>query len=217
LKPGKRCHFSWTIPDLSGLPIQSVGIEIQGKNGVSGTIYLDYLTWGGTPKTVLTRPQFENALWRKAWVDAVDYWDSKFKEPYRLVQNEGRGMIAQGTREWTDYQVKASVLSYLAESFGVAVHVQGLRRYYGLVLSKDGKARLEKVLDEVHVLKEVDFPVQFNVKYEVSLKVSGQRLQGWVDGKLLFDLTDDDHPLEGGAAALLIEEGTLLCEAVEVF
>ncbi len=216
LKPGERCHLSWTIPDLGGLPIQSVGIEIHSTGGASGTLYLDYLTWSGAPKLRLTRPRIENTLWRRAWVDAVDNWDGWFSDSFRLVQNEGMGMIAQGTREWTDYQVKASMLSFLAISFGLAVRVQGLRRYYALLLCKDGKARLVKALDDTHILKEVDFPLQFNTTYDLALKVLGQNLQGWVNGVLLFELVDNDHPLEGGSAALLVEEGTISCEAVEI-
>jgi ADP-ribosylglycohydrolase len=216
LKPGERIHLSWTIPDLGGLPIQSVGIEINGSGGASGTLYLDYLTWSGAPKLLLTRPKIENSFWRRAWVDAVDHWAERYKESFRIAQNDGMGMLAQGTREWTDYSVKASMLSLLATSFGLAVHVQGLRRYYGLLLCKDGKARLVKVVHETNVLKEIDFPVQFNVTYNLALKVQGQNLQGWVNGELLFDLVDNDHPLEGGAAALLIEEGTLACDAVEI-
>ena len=214
--PGERCHLSWTIPDLGGLPIQSVGLEIHGSGGASGTLYLDYLTWSGAPKLLLSRPKIENSLWKRAWVNAVDHWDGWFHESFRLIQDEGLGMVAHGTREWMDYQVKASMLSFLTTSFGVAVRVQGLRRYYALLLCKDGKARLVKALDGTLVLKEVDFPLQFNVKYNLALKVTGQRLQGWVDGALLFDLVDSDRPLEGGAAALLLEEGTVSCEAVEI-
>jgi hypothetical protein len=54
------------------------------------------------------------------------------------------------------------------------------------------------------------------VTYSLTLKVQGQNLQGWVDGKLLFDFADNDQPLEGGAAALLIEEGTLACDTIEI-
>lgn len=215
-QPGERCNLSWTIPDLGGLPIQSVGVEIHGTGGASGTLYLDYLTWSGAPKLVLTRPPFENTFWRRAWVNAVDSWEDRFIESFRLIQNEGTGMIAIGTREWTDYQVRASMLSFLVSSFGLAVRVQGLRRFYALLLGKDGKARFIKALDEMHILKEVDFPLQFNVKYDLTLGVQGQHLQGWVNGVLLFDLVDDDHPLEGGAAALLVEEGTLSSDAVEI-
>ncbi len=216
IKPGERSRLSWSIPDLGGLPIQSVGIEIYGAGGASGTLYLDYLTWSGTPKLLLTRPKIENSLWRRAWVDALDNWDGRRREAFRIVQNEGVGILAQGTREWTNYQVKSSMLSLLATSFGLAARVQGLRRYYALLLCKDGKARLVKVLDDTNILAEADFPTQFNVTYDLALKVQGQNLQGWINGELLFDLIDADRPLEGGAAALLVEEGTLSCQAVEI-
>jgi ADP-ribosylglycohydrolase len=214
--PGERTHLSWTIPDLGGLPIQSVGIEVRGAAGACGTLYLDYLTWSGAPKLLLARPEFENTLWRRAWVNAVDHWEARYSNAFHLTQDEGTGMIAHGTRQWTDYQVQASLSSFLATSFGLAVRMQGLRRYYALLLCKDGKARLVKALDDTQMLKEVDFPLQFNVKYDLALKVTGQRLQGWVDGALLFDLVDSHHPLEGGAAALLLEEGTISCESVEI-
>ena len=96
MKPGQRSQLSWTIPDLGGLPIQSVGIELHGAQGASGTLFLDYLTWSGAPKLLLTRPQIENTFWRRAWVDAVDNRDGKRMQPFRIVQNEGMGMIAQG-------------------------------------------------------------------------------------------------------------------------
>jgi ADP-ribosylglycohydrolase len=214
--PGERYHLSWKIPDLGGLPIQSVGLDLRGTGGTSGTLYLDYLSWSGAPKLLLSRPKIENNLWKRAWVNAVDHWDAWYRLSFRLIQDEGTGMVAHGTRQWTDYQVKAGISSYLATSFGLGARVQGLRRYYALLLCKDGKARLVKALDGVHILKEVDFPLQFNVIYNLALKVAGERLQGWVDGALLFDLVDSDHPLENGAAALLIEEGTISCEAVEI-
>ncbi|MGA2503163.1 MAG: ADP-ribosylglycohydrolase family protein [Anaerolineales bacterium] len=215
-KSGERVHLTWTIPDLGGLPIQSVGIEINGSDGANGTLYLNYLTWSGAPKLVLIRPQIENTMWRRAWVDAVDHWGIGRKEAFRLAQNEGLGMIAQGTREWMDYKVKASMLSYLAVSFGIAVRVQGLRRYYAMLLYRDGKARLVKALDETRILKEIDFPVQLNVNYDLALKVQGQKLQGWINGELFFEFEDYDRSLEGGAGALLVEEGMLSCDRVEI-
>jgi hypothetical protein len=216
LMPGGRTCLAWTIPDLGGLPILSVGIEIRGPEAAAGTLYLDYLTWHGTPKLKLSRPGIQNSLWQRAWVDAVDLWDVKRRDSFRLVQNEGIGVFAQGTREWTDYQVSARVRSTLATSFGLAARVQGLRRYYALLLCKDSKARLVKALDTSRILLEVEFPLQFNINYDLTLKVQGQRLQGLINGNLLFDYTDDDHSLDGGAAALIIEEGVLFCDAVNI-
>ena len=68
-------------------------------------------------------------MWRRAWVDGVDTLESRPAEPYRLIQDEGTGLLIQGTREWRDYEVTAVVTPRLAEAFGLAACVQGRRRY----------------------------------------------------------------------------------------
>ncbi len=112
--------------------------------------------------------------------------------------------------------MKAGVLALLAASFGLVVRFQGLRRYYALLLCREGKAKLVKVLDETSVLKEIEFDFQLNMKYELSLKVERHTLKGWLDGALLLEADDTEAALEGGAAGLLIEEGTLSCNAIEI-
>jgi hypothetical protein len=37
--------------------------------------------------------------------------------------------------------------------------------------------------------------------------VKGNRIKGWVNGEPLFDVTDTDHPLAGGAVGIVCEEG----------
>ncbi len=98
-------------------------------------------------------------MWRKAWVNGVDIFGERWwPDPYRLVQNEGRGLLMQGTCEWIDYQANSTVTIHLAKAAGIAARVQGLRRYYAILLCDDGKARLIKALDGDNVLAEVDFP-----------------------------------------------------------
>jgi hypothetical protein len=93
--------------------------------------------------------------------------------------------------------------------------VQGMRRYYALLLGKNGKARLVRELDGEKVLAEADFPFVPAVTYKLSLLVRGNRLQAGVDGELLFDL-DDEPLLNGGAVALICEEGCMATDGVRV-
>jgi hypothetical protein len=73
-----------------------------------------------------------------------------------------------------------------------------------------------KVLDGDIVLAEKPFEWQVNREYNLRLRVESQRLQGWVDNKLIFDVRDVDQPLTSGAAALVLEEGTMMSDAVVV-
>jgi len=227
LAPGISHEFEWRVGDTGGAPIAEIGVEcsaekpgfsqkpgfLDGK--VNGTLYLDYVTWSGAPDVTLTRPQGEGTLWRRAWVNGVDECPS-WGEPYRLIQNEGRGLLIQGTREWGDYRVSADVTPHMAEAAGVAVRVQGMRRYYALLLCRQGQARLVKALDGDTVLAEADFPWEFGQTHDLSLEAVSTRLRAWIDGRLLFDVNDADRPLTVGAVALVCEEGRTATTVVRV-
>ncbi len=216
LEAGASHEFTWCIGDMEGAPIAEIGVELSAPRRADGTVYLDYVTWDGAPDVVLTRPAAGGTMWRRAWVNGVDQFDPWWPEPYRLVQNEGRGLLIQGTREWTDYRVSADVTPHLVKTAGIAARVQGMRRYYALLLCNDGKVRLIKALDGDTTLAEGDFPWQFGETHELSLQVVENRLQAWADGQLLFTVSDTDRPLASGGVALVCEEGRTATNAVVV-
>jgi len=216
LAPGNNALLAWRIPDTASQPIAQIGIEVATQEPTEGTLYLDYLTWEGEPDVILTTPESGGTVWRRAWANAVDHNMSRLAEPYRITQNSGTGLLIQGTREWQNYRVSAPISISLARTAGIGARVQGLKRYYALLLCNDNKARLVKVLNGSRVLAEVDYAVETFHSYDLSLQVVGNRLQGWIDGQLLLDVEDNHTPLEGGAIALLCEEGTLSIGAVQV-
>lgn len=221
LKPAAEAVFTWAIPDTGGAPVADIGVEISGEGGAAGRVYLDYLTWSGAPKTILRRPDQRGRMWLRAWVNAFDHEERRepadwYPEAYRLIQNAGRGMMMQGTREWENYRVSAPITPHMCQAFGVAACVQGLRRYYALLLRRDAKARLVKVLDGETVLMECDFTWEFGRSYDFSLQTQGNRLIGSIDGNVLFDYEDKRQPLTGGAIGLICEEGRAGCEWVSV-
>jgi hypothetical protein len=218
LPGGKSCEIEWVIPDLAGKPVAEIGIEI----AEAGTVYLDYLTWEGIPQVIFTRPSGSvlpwpgPMIWRKAWVNGVDQWEHRWKESFRIVQNEGRGLISTGTREWTDYQVWAEVTPVLMKSGGIAARVQGMKRFYALLLCNDQKLRLVKVLDGDHVLAETDFSWDVYQPYRLKLQVQGGYLSGWVGDRKILEASDPEQPLTEGGIALVVEEGHLMVDEVNV-
>lgn len=217
LEPGDAQELMWPLTLSEVGPIAKVGIEISSSLASDGTVYLDYLTWDGTPNVSLGRPEFEGIMWRKAWVDGVDNWFYPERaEPFRIVHNEGTGLLMHGTRDWTDYEVNSKVTPHMMKSGGVGARVQGMRRYYGLMLAEDGKAQLVKALDGITVLAEQDVGWKFRGTYDLRLRVTGNRLQGWVDDEQIFDVVDEERPLTGGAVALICEEGRMASHEVVV-
>lgn len=217
LEPGAQQTLTWVVPETEGRPIAEIGLEITPVSGfvAAGSVYLDYLTWDGTPTVRLGKPAKFGKMWSQAWAFGVDDWWPWWPNGIRVMQSEGTGLLIQGTREWTDYQVSGSITPHLSASAGIGARVQGMRRYYGLLLRPGNKACLVKALDGETVLAEANFAWDFDGTHDLKLAVAGNQIKGWVDGELLFDVTDADRPLTGGAVAIIAEEGTL--EAGDIF
>ena len=187
------------------------------------TVYVDTLTWDGIPNVTFSRPSGDGEfpweppqVWRRGWVNGLDLWESWWPEPFRLIQNQGRGLITQGTREWTDYEVAATVIPVLMDQGGIGIRVQGMRRYYALMLCDDNKARFIKALNGDTGLAEAVLPWRYNQEYALRLQAEGTELRAWVNGELLMTAQDEEQPLTGGAAAFVIEQGNMMSNAMTV-
>ena len=199
-------HLS--VPEYAH-PIFEVGIELLSK----GVLHLDCLRWVGMPNVNFSRPAGKGTMWRRAWVAAVDSYSSR-PEPYRLVQNQGTGLLIQGSREWTNYHLEADITPHLARRVGLAGRVQGLRRYYSLVLNEIGELQLNKMLNEETCLKSVPYDWSLGDTLVLSLTFDGDKLTGSVNGSPLIEV--HDQALDCGGIGLLIEEGRTSSQEVRV-
>jgi hypothetical protein len=220
LEPGEAKTLEWTIPDTASSPIAFVGLELSGTHGAKGTVYLDHLAWRGAPSVTFTRPKYKGTMWKRAWVNGLDHQDRLdfldfWPEPFRLIQNVGRGLISQGTKDWQDYEATTRLTPHLCKTGGVAVRTQGLRRYYALLCDQQ-KIKIVKVLGQETILAETNGGWEFGKSYELNLKVSGNKLIGSVNGKAVLETTDPETSFTGGGVGLVCEEGRIGCEGVTV-
>lgn len=231
LSPGGAGVITWRVPDTHCYPTAWAGVQMEGEDGQQGTIYLDYLTWDGTPDVILDRPVERKrnqqagvagpSMWKLAWVNGLDHRAGSdhadgWPEPYRLIQNRGRGLLMQGTREWTDYQVMARMTPHLCEAGGVAARVQGMRRYYALLMD-EGKARIIRAFEgRDEVLAERDMGWRFGQSTELCLQVRGNHLSAAIDGQVILEAEDPEHLFKGGGIGLVCEAGRIGCDHVEV-
>ncbi len=216
LAAGDSSELSWKLEDTGGAPIAAVGIELHSPSHATGTIYLDTLTWEGTPDLLLRRPDHTGEMWRMAWVDGVDQVAAPPTEYIRLMQNSGRGLFITGTREWRDYALQATVTPHMLTSGGIAARVQGMRRFYALLLEPGNKIKLIKALDGDTLLAEANLPWQFGQSHLLRLEVDGNQIRGYVNGQLIVTAEDNDSPLTGGGIALIVEEGRLASGSIQV-
>jgi hypothetical protein len=103
------------------------------------------------------------------------------------------------------------------ESGGIAVRVQGLQRFYALLFKNPGLARLVKIWDgKETLLAEAFFNWEIERAYPLHLSAQGSHLRAWVSDNLFLEATDPAHPLMDGAIALVIEDGYLEANGIEV-
>jgi hypothetical protein len=203
-----NARLTLTVP-AEAHPLFEVGIE------TSGTVSLDAIRWSGEPNVTFTRPEGKGTMWRRAWANGVDdFIPAPFVEPFRLVQNNGRGLLIQGNREWEDISVSADLAPHLMTAAGVAIRAQGMRRYYALLLHQNNEARLVKVIGSETVLASCPMEISWGEPYDISLSAKGNTLTGSINGEIV--LTAEDSELNAGAVALVVEEGRTSTNSVTV-
>ena len=106
----------------------------------------------------------------------------------------------------------------MVSEFGLAARVQGLRRYYALVLEQGGKARLVKVFyDQTNYPRRGGFCL--GIWQGRAHGVGGQRLANLLPSRManrLCSAVDADAPLLAGGIALLVTEGRAAAESISV-
>ena len=212
LLPGESEEIAWLVPDTAGYPISEIGIALEEtKEGEMA--YLDYLTWDGPPE--VTYRQVPGTVWRKQWVNGVSEF-IPWGDPFRIVQNEGTGLLMTGCREWTDYCVESTITPHLAARAGIACRVQGMRRYYALALVRGVGLQLIKALDGEQVLASIPFEWELGNSFAMRIEVQRNQIHGKVNGESMIVVQDDVRPLEGGGIALFLTEGRMGSESVMV-
>ena len=218
LKPGEDRVISWRLPDLDGQPIAEIGIALTADGRrADGRVLIDYLRWDGVPDLALHRPASGGDFWRKAWVDSVSFFSNLFPSSFRISQSRDQGLIIHGTRQWTDYEVSSDIVIHLGTYGGIAVRVQGLRRYYAVRVTRDGQLQIVRVRDaETTVLARTGFLLIFEKKISAKVTVHDTHITATFDDVTLRADDQTGAAFTNGGIGLLIAEGALSTDEVRV-
>ena len=218
LKPGEDRVISWRLPDLDGQPIAEIGIALTADGRrADGRVLIDYLRWDGVPDLALHRPASGGDFWRKAWVDSVSFFSNLFPSSFRISQSRDQGLIIHGTRQWTDYEVSSDIVIHLGTYGGIAVRVQGLRRYYAVRVTRDGQLQIVRVRDaETTVLARTGFLLIFEKKISAKVTVHDTHITATFDDVTLRADDQSAAAFTNGGIGLLIAEGALSTDEVRV-
>ena len=212
LHPGSDGNISWTIPETDGFPIAQIGFEI--LQGGSGTLLLDSLGWCGAPTTSLM-PSKTGSVWTHAWVRTMEGC-AAYDNNTTITMHHSRpgGLLLQGSRDWGDYEFRSRIEIRLAESFGLVIRAQGLRRHYSLRITPGGLARIVRECDGEITLAEATCPWILGQSRDFLISAKGDLIQASVDGVLLLEARDS--LLSAGAAGFHIDQGGIIVQSADV-
>ncbi len=126
-------------------------------------------------------------------------------------------MTIHGGRQWRDYRVETALTAHLAEHMGGGVRVQGLRRFYAVLLERPDKLLLARVRDgETTLLAETAFHWSFEKPHQFVVEADGRRILAAVDGVRLAARDDSDEALTDGGAAIIIQGGAVSTDEVVI-
>lgn len=212
IQPGSSETVEWQIPVVDRFPIAAIGFEI--LPGSQGTLHLESLDWKGAP-TASLMPAKEGNDWPQAWIQNMENFMSHDKnETLILHHTRPGGFLMRGSRDWQDYRFRSRANIVLADSFGLIIRGQGLRRHYSLRITPDGFARIVKVCDGETILAEVKCTWILNQSRDYEILAKGDLIRATVDG--IHILEARDSALAGGGAGFLMDQGRVLVETALV-
>lgn len=215
--PGAACLLEWRVPGLGGLPVAGIGLEIASDHPSTGTLLLDWMGWEGAPKNIDLAPGKGIDVWQLAWMNSLAGVSSWTEGDFDLRHDDGEGFFVQGTRDWRDYAFETRVSIRLAETFGLVVRSQGLRRYLALRWSSDGHARLvHRAGPAETILAEASLPLEIDAPHTLRLSIHGDALSAEIDGKPALQATAPEFP-EGGGAGFLLGAGSVRIHDAKIF
>jgi ADP-ribosylglycohydrolase len=216
LKPGINA-LEWLVPDVGGLPIHRVGIELTSDRRISGTLGLLEMDWKGAPKAFVMGSAYDlspritpfdtSSYWVKSFVSSARNFAPDVGSTFSLSHPASNGIATTGSRDWADYAVSSRLTLDLHKTAGMVARANGHRRYYAGVVG-DGMARIIKRRDDsVEVLAEMPIAYGEHDTLEFDLRVDGSALTLRVGDRATVTAIDDTYTT--GGAGYLIEEGTV--------
>ncbi len=212
-----RRTLSFRLPP-SPKAYRAIGLEIASGDALdAGSLTLREVRHGGEAR--LDYPEClpcQGGTSFDGWcanLDSAAFWAPGHPGFHHFRKDQGLGVVATGTRDWTDESIEAEIILHSARSAGLALRHQGFRRHYAARLV-EGKAQIVRVLHGETILAETPLAAPFDRPVKLRFAAKGGRLSLSLNGKAILSATDD--ALSSGGVGLLVESGIVYARAVSV-
>ena len=142
------------------------------------------------------------AVWNRSFEEALTQGVWKVKDGVlEAAGADGDSQFRFGTETWRDYDLTADALRPAGNGVLVVAVRSDRNANYALSLGGPGGFELTRTTDTgaATVLQSAAEKLENGRWYKVRVKIEGTRLQVWIDGRMLFDVSAPDGPSNGQA------------------
>ncbi len=225
LETGRWTVISAQIPAMDGAVIDEVGFIFDMTAGqgrmMNLRVLLDDFYVNGIPDYRIDFGRSWEEFWNRHRKEISQFTRMKgisYLSENRLhLSSSDFGETYTGGYDWTDYTADFLLRPECGNWHMANVRVQGAIRSYAAGFSGSGKFGLYKNENGYRKLKEIDYLWEHGKEYQISITAIGSRIQAAVDGVVLLDYEDLEHPYLQGAIGVSVQKGShVSCSEITV-
>ncbi len=210
LASGAPFELRWTLddPSVPSAAILDFGLEVACEAGsvpgasVPGTVFVESISYDGSV-AVDYGAEWNAVRWSEridGWIDGMDRQLGAFSddpEPQRRFGSDGDPCVyVTGNRSWGDQALRCRFNVHAADSAGVVLRWQGMRRHYAFLFEKERALLVRQDYGET-VLAEAPFVLDENEMVDLEARAEGARLSLRVNGEVLLEAEDSTFATGG--------------------
>lgn len=211
--------LEYRIPALEGGLIDEIGfcVHVAGERGreLRMAVMIDDLYAEGQPSYTVEAGLEQEEIWTQAHREITQF--TKLRGLFYLesgslhLSADDFGEIYTGSHTWKDYAAEFSVTPVIGETHMVNVRVQGAIRSYAFALLPGRRAGILKNENGYRILTETELLWEQEKEYKLKVCVKGNQIRALLDGRVLLEYTDRDHPYLTGAVGISVQGGSHIC------
>ena len=200
LEPDEWKVIELTLPDTQGEAIDEIGLKLNVMKGLRylGKLYLDDFEVSG-PASYSIDFAKQSQEFATITPGTTNRGDWTLEEGRLHAMSIGPAEFYTGNYYVSDYRYETTIVPRAGRGHCVAFRAKGAQMGYVAGLTDEGKAGIYRNSDGLTLIAERDFDWRFGEHYAVAVTARGEHIEVSLDGRTLFELTDDtfDHGMVG--------------------
>lgn len=203
----------FSIPSLTGVRLDEMGIEFSSDSPSSSDVYINKAGFNVSPDYVLDFSKETLHKWSaiRKTPSQLTYlrgiWD--IEEGFLSGSGFGTSESYTGSRKWSDYKIECELVPIWGKKHNINFRVWGAMRSYAIGLSHDDKLVLYKNIKGNYVeLTSKNYQWKYGIVYKLGVKAVKNKFTVYINEEEIMAFTDNCNPYFNGQVGFSTLEGS---------